>query len=154
MLPPDMPSPSDLTTGTRDWALEARDFWLMYDHQVGRWCVQQEDFAVIRTGAVVIHTREVTSVYEPKADAHPDEPYDALLEELERCKHERDEHLRLKNALVLKAYPAMDAVDRIRKWIDAQKYENDLITVAQLRELLGPPTPANHYEKSAPSAEF
>lgn len=81
----------------------------------------------------------------------------ALLDEiafaLETCQQERDEHLRLKNELVLKAYPAMDAVDRIRNWIDAQKYENDLITVAQLRELLGPPTPTNHYEKSALSAE-
>lgn len=56
---------------------------------------------------------------------------------LAKAQQERDEHLRLKNELVLKAYPVMDAVDRIRNWIDAQQYENDLITVVQLRELLG-----------------
>jgi hypothetical protein len=46
------------------------------------------------------------------------------------------EHLRLKNELVLKAYPAMDAVDAIRRWCDEQEYENDLITVALLRKML------------------
>jgi len=46
------------------------------------------------------------------------------------------EHLRGKNELVLKAYPAMDALDAIRAWCDAQPYANDTITVAKLRELL------------------
>lgn len=59
---------------------------------------------------------------------------EAALDEVTR---ERNEHLRTKNNLVLRAYPAMDAVDRILAWIDGRQYENDLITVAQLRELLG-----------------
>ena len=48
------------------------------------------------------------------------------------------EHLREKKDLVLAAYPAMDAVDAIRKWCDGQKYANDLITVALLQEMLPP----------------
>jgi hypothetical protein len=57
-----------------------------------------------------------------------------------RDKAEADarEHLRLKNQLVLAAYPAMDAVDAIRAWCEAQPYENDLITVVQLRDMLPP----------------
>jgi hypothetical protein len=43
---------------------------------------------------------------------------------------------RLKNKLVLAAYPAMDAVDAISKWCDGQQYANDTITVALLREML------------------
>lgn len=38
-----------------------RDFYLMYDHQIGKWCVQNEPFKVIRTGADVIHTKEIAS---------------------------------------------------------------------------------------------
>ena len=38
-----------------------RDFWLQYDHQVGRWCVENKPPKVIRTGAEVIHTREVVA---------------------------------------------------------------------------------------------
>lgn len=45
----------------------ARDFWLHYDHQVGRWCVENEPPKVIRTGAEVIHTREVA----PQGEAEP-----------------------------------------------------------------------------------
>ena len=38
-----------------------RDFWLHYDHQTGRWCVEERPPKVIRTGAEVIHTREVSA---------------------------------------------------------------------------------------------
>jgi hypothetical protein len=37
----------------------ARDFWLQYDHQVGQWCVENEPPKVTRSGAEVIHTREI-----------------------------------------------------------------------------------------------
>ncbi len=37
----------------------ARDFWLNYDHQAGKWCVENEPPKVTRPGAEVIHTREV-----------------------------------------------------------------------------------------------
>jgi len=66
----------------------------------------------------------------------------AILAERERAtlaERERDEHLRAKNNLVLAAYPAMDAVDAIRKWCDGQRYANDVITVALLQEMLPRP---------------
>ncbi len=43
-----------------------------------------------------------------------------------------------RNQLVISAYRAMDAIDAIRAWCDSQTYENDLITVAHLREMLPP----------------
>lgn len=52
VTPMTAPVPSDGPAGLRD-------YWLQYDHQVGRWVVQNEPFTVIRTGAEVIHTREV-----------------------------------------------------------------------------------------------
>lgn len=60
----------------------------------------------------------------------------ALRARLETVEAETREHLRGKNELVLKAYPAMDAIEAIRAWCDAQKYENDLITVVKLRDML------------------
>lgn len=48
-----------------------RDFWLQYDNTAGMWCVENEPLKVVRTGAEVIHTREVS--------AHPvDEPLTAV----------------------------------------------------------------------------
>ena len=88
-----------------------------------------------------IEPRHMKAIHESE---WPDEPTVASLNEqiaslserLAEVERERDEHLRLKNALVLAAYPAMDAVDAIRKWCDEQPYENDTITVARLREML------------------
>lgn len=62
--------------------------------------------------------------------------YEALRARLETVEAETREHLRGKNELVLKAYPAMDAIEAIQAWCDAQKYENDLITVVKLRDML------------------
>ncbi|TJV51100.1 MAG: DUF1653 domain-containing protein [Mesorhizobium sp.] len=46
---------------------------------------------------------------------------------------------------------AMEAVIRIRKWIDAQQYENDVLSVGQLRELLtGQPWPCS--QEASPRA--
>jgi hypothetical protein len=49
-----------------------------------------------------------------------------------------------RNKLVIDAYRAMDAIDAIRAWCDAQPYANDGITVARLREML----PNNRTEPS------
>ncbi len=45
-----------------------RDYWLHYDHQTGRWLVENEPPSVIRTGAEVIHTREVAASLVPTAE--------------------------------------------------------------------------------------
>ncbi|TIN80749.1 hypothetical protein [Mesorhizobium sp.] len=46
---------------------DTREFWLHYDHQVGKWCVGNEPPKVIRTGAEIIHTREVLPAMEAEA---------------------------------------------------------------------------------------
>jgi hypothetical protein len=69
---------------------------------------------------------------------------------LDKAEAEIKEHLRGKNDLVLAAYPAMDAVDTIRKWCDEQQYANDTITVAKLREML---PPANAIERDRSDTE-
>ena len=40
------------------------DMWLYYDHQIGRWIVNDHNPKVVRTGAEVIHVRRVGAVDE------------------------------------------------------------------------------------------
>jgi hypothetical protein len=50
---------SALAPAMQDPTPAGREFWLHYDHQVGRWCVEQESPKVIRHGAEIIHVREI-----------------------------------------------------------------------------------------------
>ena len=36
-----------------------REFWIMFDDQTGRWCVEEAPMKVVRPGCEVIHVREV-----------------------------------------------------------------------------------------------
>ena len=51
--------------------------------------------------------------------------------------------LKLKNDLVLMAYPAMDAVKSLTRHLDTFKYANDVMTIVQIRELISAPRAEN-----------
>lgn len=58
------------------------------------------------------------------------------VEALRKCEAKLKKVRAEKNDLVLKAYPAMDALDRIIGWLHAQPFQNSPITAARLHELL------------------
>jgi len=51
--------------------------------------------------------------------------------------------LRLKNDLVLMAYPAMDAMARLNRHLDTFKYANDVMTIVQIRDVISAPSAEN-----------
>ena len=65
-------------------------------------------------------------------------------DEMDRLRSENDQIRKEKTDLVLKAYPAMDAIDRLNALLDAQPYANSTLTVYVIRASLKPSIGADH----------
>jgi hypothetical protein len=74
------------------------------------------------------------------------DPAQAILTLTARCREVEEalkRELKLKNSLVLMAYPMMDAIKRLNRHLETFKYANDLMTIAQIRDVISAPSADN-----------